>query len=101
MAKIRVEIDADLQDLIPQFVENRRKDIESLQGLVANHDLTAIAALAHKIKGAAAGYGFADLSAIAAEMEKEAKGNNEAPLTNLVQNMKTHFDNIEIHFVPM
>ena len=101
MSKTRVEIDSDLKDLIPQFIENRKKDIDSLQSLVANHDLTSIAALAHKIKGAAAGYGFADLSAIAAEIEKEAKNNNEAPLQKLAQNMRTHFDSIEIHFVPM
>lgn len=101
MAKIKVEIDSDLQDLIPQFIENRKKDIESLQSLVASNDLTAIAALAHKIKGAAAGYGFADLSGIASEMEKAAKNNQADPLKGLANDMKTHFENIEIHFVPM
>ncbi|MGE5084681.1 MAG: Hpt domain-containing protein [Bacillota bacterium] len=101
MSKTRVEIDSDLKDLIPQFIENRKKDIDSLQSLVATHDLTAIAALAHKIKGAAAGYGFSDLSSIAAEIEKEAKNNNDASLQKLAQNMRTHFENIEIHFVSM
>lgn len=101
MAKIKVEIDEDLQDLIPQFLENRKKDNESLQSLVAQKDLTAIAQLAHKIKGAAAGYGFIDLSAMAAEMEKAAKNNDSSPLSGIANNMKTHFENIEITFVPM
>lgn len=101
MAKTKIEIDADLQDLIPQFLENRKKDIASLETLVAQKDLVAIAALAHKIKGAAAGYGFNDLSSMAAEMEKAAKANDASPLPGIASNMKNHFENIEIHFVEM
>ncbi|HEX7673323.1 MAG TPA: Hpt domain-containing protein [Bdellovibrio sp.] len=101
MAKTKIEIDADLQDLIPQFLENRKKDIASLQALIDQKDLVAIAALAHKIKGAAAGYGFADLSSMAAEIEIAAKASDVNPLSGIVSNMKTHFENIEIHFVEM
>lgn len=101
MAKIKVEIDQDLQDLIPQFIENRKKDIESLQTLVEKNDLVAIAQLAHKIKGAAAGYGFADLSTMASELEKAAKSNDSSPLPTIAGQMKNHFENIEIHFVSM
>lgn len=99
MAKIKVEIDADLQDLIPQFLENRRKDITSLHELVAQKNLTAIAQLAHKIKGTSAGYGFTGLSAMAADIEKAAKNNDSVPLSKIVEDMKIYFDEIEIHFV--
>ncbi|WII72121.1 Hpt domain-containing protein [Bdellovibrio sp. 22V] len=101
MSKVKVEIDADLQDLIPQFVENRKKDIESLDQLVEQNDLPAVAALAHKIKGAAAGYGFAELSELAAQMEKSAKNNESGPLKDLVKKMRIHFLNVEIHYVSM
>ncbi len=101
MAKIKVEIDADLQDLIPQFTENRKKDILTLEELIAKNDLPAIAALTHKIKGAASSYGFMQLSEIAAQMEKLSKNNESSQLAGLVQEMKTHFENIEIQFVPM
>ncbi|MEK2643944.1 Hpt domain-containing protein [Bdellovibrio sp. BCCA] len=101
MPKVKVEIDADLQDLIPQFVENRKKDIESLEQLVEKNDLVAIAQLAHKIKGAAAGYGFNELSNLAAQMEKAAKANDATPLKDLVKQMRIHFLNVEIHYVSM
>lgn len=101
MTKSIVEIDADLQDLVPQFVENRKKDIETLRQLVQKDDLEAISQLAHKIKGAAAGYGFNELSDLAAQMEKASKKNENAPLPGLVQRMETHFFNIEIQFVNM
>nr|BFD58161.1 hypothetical protein CKG001_02680 [Bdellovibrio sp. CKG001]BFD61588.1 hypothetical protein BdHM001_02690 [Bdellovibrio sp. HM001] len=101
MSKVKVEIDADLQDLVPQFVENRKKDIESLSVLVEKNDLTAIAQMAHKIKGAAAGYGFVELSELAAQMEVAAKKNDSTPLPDLLKKMKIHFLNIDIHYVPM
>lgn len=99
MSKTTINIDADLQDLIPQFLENRKKDIATLQSLVAVNDLPSIAQLAHKIKGVAAGYGFTHLSDLASEMEAAAKKNDAAPLKSLANEMETHFSNIEIHFV--
>lgn len=101
MSKVKVEIDADLQDLIPQFIENRKKDIEALSILIENQDLVAIAQMAHKIKGAAAGYGFLDLSEMAAQMELAAKKNDPFPLPELWRKMKVHFQNIEIHYIQM
>jgi HPt (histidine-containing phosphotransfer) domain-containing protein len=97
--KINVDIDEDLKDLIPQFMENRKKDIVQLSNLVRDNDLIAIAQLAHKIKGAAAGYGFQYLSGLAASMEKFAKSNDPAPLPQLVEDMKNHFDCIEVRFI--
>lgn len=101
MAKTKIEIDADLQDLIPQFLENRKKDIETLEKLVSEKNIEAIAQLAHKIKGAAAGYGFNELSDIAGQMEILAKKNEDAPLSDLVKKMKAHFSNIDIHYTAM
>lgn len=101
MLKSIVEIDADLQDLIPQFVENRKKDIETLQQLVQQDDLEAISQLAHKIKGAAAGYGFNELSELAAKMESASKKRDHDPLPDLVQQMDRHFRSIEIQYVNM
>lgn len=96
-----VEIDADLQDLIPQFLENRKKDIQSLLELIDKNDIAAIAQLAHKIKGAAAGYGFAELSKYAADIEQFAKKDDSSPLKGLGQSMQEHFDRIEVRFVTM
>lgn len=101
MSKVTVEIDIDLQDLIPQFLENRRKDLIQLELLVAQNDLPSISQLAHKIKGAAAGYGFAELSEYASQMETAAKKNDASPLPDLIKKMKSHFSNIEVRFVPM
>lgn len=101
MSKVIVEIDADLQDLVPQFVENRKKDLESLQQLLETCDMTGMAHLTHKIKGAAAGYGFNELSDYAALMEKASKANDLDALKDLLSRMRTHFLNVEVRYVAM
>lgn len=96
-----IEVDEDLKDLIPQFLENRKNDLESLNNLIAKQDLTAIAQLAHKIKGAAGGYGFAELSEYAARIESFAKSNQIEPIRTLYSEVKEHFNNVEIEYVAM
>lgn len=99
--KTKLEIDVDLQHLIPQFIENRKNDVLSLVHLAEKKDLTSIAQLAHKIKGAAAGYGFSRLSSMAAEIEQSTKNNDLSAITRITNDMKMHLENIEIHFVIM
>lgn len=101
MEKTKIDIDEDLKDLIPQFLENRKKDIDSLVQLAQKKDLPAVAQLAHKVKGTAAGYGFEHLSELAHRMEQLAKNNESTDLPNIALEMKSHFDNIDIHFVVM
>ena len=96
---IIVNIDADLKELIPQFLENRRRDIENLEMLLQQNDLAAIAMLAHKIKGTTAGYGFAELSEFASKLEKAAKNNDTEPIQDLILKMKIHFQNTEVKYV--
>lgn len=101
MTKVKVEIDADLQDLVPQFVENRKKDLDSFDLLIQNNDLVALGQLAHKVKGAAAGYGFLQLSQLAADMEKAVKDSDQKVLPEILKKMRDHFLNIDIHYVIM
>ncbi len=101
MSKQTVEVDLDLQDLIPQFLQNRKNDLATLRDLIDKGNMESLAQLAHKIKGAAAGYGFVELSQFASQIEVAAKKNDLAPLSNLVTSMQKHFDNIEVKFVSM
>ena len=57
-ARIRVQVDPDLRDVIPAYLEKRRADIVSYEKALAAGDLDCIRAIAHKMKGTGAGYGF-------------------------------------------
>ena len=67
-----VEIDAELADLVPTYLSNRWADLAFARQLLANGDFQLLGAMAHRIKGSAASYGFVGLGRIAYELEQAA-----------------------------
>ena len=67
-----VEIDAELADLVPTYLSNRWADLASARQLLAQRDYEALGAIAHRIKGTAASYGFVSLGDIACALELAA-----------------------------
>lgn len=96
VSKFRVEVDPDIADLVPQFLENRQKDMLSLQDLIESKNIYAISQLAHKIKGSAAGYGFDELSRIAAKMEEAAKQNDLASIQKLYTDAASYLKDVDV-----
>lgn len=70
---IPVHVDADLQDLIPDYLEHRRLDVRTIGDAVAREDYRTIQTLGHRMKGEGAGYGFDAISAIGAALEQAAQ----------------------------
>ncbi len=58
MEKIVVQVDADLEDLIPGYLQNRRQEVDSILQALENQDFEAIRVLGHTMKGTGGGYGF-------------------------------------------
>ncbi len=71
-ARIVVKIDPDIEDLIPGFLANRRRDVESLKSLVAKQDYAAVRVIGHSMKGAGGGYGFDLITEIGDAIESAA-----------------------------
>ncbi|MBI2798760.1 MAG: Hpt domain-containing protein [Gammaproteobacteria bacterium] len=71
-ARIVVKIDPDIEDLIPGFLANRRRDVDSLKSLVANEDYAAVRVIGHSMKGAGGGYGFDVITEIGDTIESAA-----------------------------
>jgi small GTP-binding protein len=70
---IRVVVDSSLRDLIPRYLENRRRDIDALRWAVDKSDSEAIRVLGHNLKGSGAGYGLPMLTEIGAALEQAAQ----------------------------
>jgi HPt (histidine-containing phosphotransfer) domain-containing protein len=71
-AKVTVYIDPDLAEIVPGFLENRRRDVQFLQTALQQDDLTTIRVLGHRMKGDGGGYGFDTISAIGEALELAA-----------------------------
>ncbi len=75
---ITVHIGADLQDIVPTFLANRRNDLHTIRTALAEKDFDAIGILGHRMKGDGGGYGFQAISEIGGAMEMAA-GRRDQP----------------------
>ena len=72
MSKIIVKIEADFQEIVPGYLEHRRKDILDLKSAVEKKDQAVVLVIGHKMRGSAGGYGFDALGKIGADLEDAA-----------------------------
>jgi HPt (histidine-containing phosphotransfer) domain-containing protein len=70
--RVMVAIDPELQDLVPGFLENRRKDAAALDRAAQAKDLNTVRLLGHRMKGDGGGYGFHEISKIGNALELAA-----------------------------
>lgn len=62
--------DADLRDVVEEFVDTLPQRVTELQQAYDQLDLNMLATLAHRLKGAGGSYGYPDISQLAAQMER-------------------------------
>lgn len=96
--KILVSIDADLEEIIPTFLENRQKDISKIDQALASMDLKAIETIAHKLAGNAGSYGLDDLGEIGAQLESACQAADKEAVNSLCASYKDYLSRLEIKF---
>ena len=94
--KIRVRIDRDLPDLIPDYLENRGKDLLVYQQALEKDDFDSIAVLGHSMKGSGGGYGFNDLSSIGRAIEKAAQSRDKESVHQSIINLTDFLNKLEV-----
>ena len=96
--KIVVNIDVDLEDLIPGFIENRQNDILKLGQAFADQDLETLRSIGHNLKGVGGGYGFHEMTTLGAAIEEGAKENNLENIDENIKNLSHYLSNVEINY---
>ena len=69
---LTVHIDQGLEEIVPGFLENRRRDVQTLELALGQNDLHAIHMIGHRLKGDGGGYGFDAISVIGGILEQAA-----------------------------
>jgi PAS domain S-box-containing protein len=67
-----VRVDADLAELVPGFLENRRTDLDAIASALARVDYENVRILGHNMRGSGAGYGFNRITELGASLEQAA-----------------------------
>ncbi|MSQ55764.1 MAG: Hpt domain-containing protein [Betaproteobacteria bacterium] len=84
-----VKVAKDLEDLIPVFMKNRLKEVESLRTATAAGDFEQLRQLGHRMKGVGNSYGFAHVSVIGKRVEDAARASDKATLQQCVDDTPT------------
>lgn len=91
-----VYVDEELADLIPEFLENRRRDVETITRLVQEGKHEELTRLGHTMKGTGGGYGFTEISEIGQGIEEaSARGDREA-ITTLCDRLAAYLATVTV-----
>jgi CheY-like chemotaxis protein len=96
--RIRVIVEKDMEDVVPAYLDKRRKDIETYREALGKGDLDTVRMMGHKLKGTGAGYGFARMTTIGAAIEKAALDGDAAAAAARVAELARYIDSVELEY---
>ena len=96
---IVVHTDKNLADLVPGYLDNRRKDIPSMTQALKRGDYDMIKILAHSMKGSGGAYGFDAISDIGNALEQAAKHKDAEETAQWISELSVYLARLKIVYV--
>ena len=96
--KYDVKVPRDLEDLIPVFISNRKKELDTLRIALASADFEQLRQLGHRMKGVGNSYGFAQVSVLGQEIEDGARSGDRASLEAHIAQYGDYLSKVQIAF---
>ena len=93
-----VTVARDLEDLIPAFMSNRRKELDTLRVALAAADFEQLRQLGHRMKGVGNSYGFAHVSTLGKHIEDGARNGDRAGLAARISEYADYLAKVQIVF---
>jgi HPt (histidine-containing phosphotransfer) domain-containing protein len=94
----KVVIAKDLEDLIPVFLKNRHKEVDTLRVALASADFEQLRQLGHRMKGVGNSYGFARVSVIGKQIEDGARSGDRASLESAITGYAEYLAKVEVTY---
>jgi histidine phosphotransfer protein HptB len=95
---ILVEISRDLEDIVPLFLENRKKDLQTLRVAITTQGFATLQTLGHRMKGDGGGYGFDAISSIGARLETAAKQKDLPLCEQLITELEDFLNRVTVNY---
>jgi HPt (histidine-containing phosphotransfer) domain-containing protein len=94
----KVTVAKDLEDLIPTFMKNRHKEVETLRIALAAADFEQLRQLGHRMKGVGNSYGFARVSTLGKHIEDGARSGDRAALQATISEYGDYLSKVQIAY---
>ena len=91
-----VQPDPDLADLIPDFLNNRRRDMTDINTAISRSDFEFIRRSAHTLKGICRPYGFIYLETLSKRLEVAGQDESLAEIKNVAAEMAEYLDRVQV-----
>jgi len=96
--KYLVILETEIMELIPTFIDNRRKDIIAIKEAIKSNDYETIRMLGHNMKGSGGGYGFNYISEIGKALQEAAESKNIQEANKWVDELEVYMQNVKIEY---
>ena len=95
-ANCRVTVPKDLEDLIPVFMKNRHKELDTLRVALAAADFEQLRQLGHRMKGVGNSYGFEHVSTLGKHIEDGAHSGDRVSLAATIAEYAEYLAKVQI-----
>lgn len=94
----QVRVAKDLEDLIPVFMKNRRKELDALRVALAAADFDQLRQLGHRMKGVGNSYGFERVSSLGKSIEDGALSGDRAAIEASIAQYGEYLSKVEVAY---
>ena len=94
--KIRLKVEPVLKDLVPDFLANRRRDLERMRQAVRAGDLAAVRDVGQNIRCFSRVYGFDELTALGEEIRCAADECSTLRIVHLQGQLADYLSRVEV-----
>lgn len=94
--KIRLKVEPVLRELVPGFLENRRRDLERMRQALHAGDLAAIRDVGQNIRCFSRVYGFEELTALGEEIRCAADESSMLRIVHLQGQLADYLSRLEV-----
>jgi HPt (histidine-containing phosphotransfer) domain-containing protein len=98
MSNYKVKVAKDLEDLIPTFMNNRRKELDTLRVALAASDFEQLRQLGHRMRGVGNSYGFEHVSVLGKQVEEGARSGDRASLEACIKDYSEYLSRVEVSY---
>jgi two-component system, sensor histidine kinase and response regulator len=96
--KISVRVDPDLQDIIPAFMENTRKDMNTVARALSEKNQDTVLRISHSMKGYGKGYGFDYISQAGKSIEAAARNGDFSGGEKILSDLEDYLNRVTITY---
>ena len=98
--KIIIHADMEIEDLIPDYLGNQKRDVVRINLLVDEGDFESVQRIGHSMKGSGGGYGFDEITEIGGAIEQAARDLDGDSIKVQTGRLSDYLERVEVVYDP-